>query len=91
MTCLPQVTSPLFPFSLMSTIVATPEAEINEDSCLEDVKRQIEEVRVEKRRLELQIEQMQEENSERIEALEESLRVVMETVVGLRERLKQEG
>lgn len=75
----------------MSTIVATPEAEINEDSCLEDVKRRIEEARVEKRRLELQIEQMQEENSERIEALEESLRVVMETVMGLRERLEQEG
>lgn len=75
----------------MSTIVATPDPEINEDSCLEDVRRQIEEARAEKRRLEMQIEQIQEENSERIEALEESFRVVMEMVVGLKERLEQEG
>lgn len=73
----------------MTTIIAnTPEPEINEASCLEDVRRQIDEARAEKRKLEIQIEQIQKENRKRIAALEENFRVIMQLVVGLGEKVE---
>ncbi|KAG5368812.1 hypothetical protein CJU90_1042 [Yarrowia sp. C11] len=68
-------------------VETTPEPHVNEENLLEDLKRQVDEAETEKRKLELQVEQLQEENCARIQALEDSFKVIMKLVVALGERI----
>lgn len=70
-------------------IESTPEPEINEDTPLEEVRRQITETRADNKRLKRQIARLQEDNRERIIALEESFQYIMQLAVGLGEKVEQ--
>lgn len=64
-------------------IQSTPEPAINEDTCMEDVQRQIAQTRLEKKKLTQQVDRIQQENRERIAALEVNFKMIKQLVEGL--------